>query len=43
METRELGKSGLKVAPLALGTNVFGWTVDEPILPGHAQHFRDLK
>jgi len=27
---RELGKSGLKVAPFALGGNVFGWTVDEP-------------
>ena len=26
---RELGKSGLKVAPLALGGNVFGWTADE--------------
>src|ERR1700719_4037298 len=30
MKTRELGKSGLHVAPLALGTNVFGWTADEP-------------
>src|SRR5665213_3472814 len=29
MEHRELGKSGLKVAPLALGTNVFRWTVDD--------------
>jgi aryl-alcohol dehydrogenase-like predicted oxidoreductase len=26
---RELGKSGLKIAPLALGGNVFGWTADE--------------
>lgn len=26
---RELGRSGLKVAPLALGGNVFGWTADE--------------
>lgn len=26
---RELGNSGLKVAPLALGGNVFGWTADE--------------
>lgn len=25
---RPLGRSGLKVAPLALGGNVFGWTVD---------------
>lgn len=26
---RELGRSGLHVAPLALGGNVFGWNVDE--------------
>ncbi len=26
---RPLGKSSLKVAPLALGGNVFGWTVDQ--------------
>jgi aryl-alcohol dehydrogenase-like predicted oxidoreductase len=30
MHTRPLGKSGLKIAPLALGGNVFGWTADEP-------------
>jgi aryl-alcohol dehydrogenase-like predicted oxidoreductase len=29
VEKYALGKSGLKVAPLALGTNVFGWTADE--------------
>lgn len=29
MEKRKLGNSGLEVAPLALGTNVFGWTADE--------------
>jgi aryl-alcohol dehydrogenase-like predicted oxidoreductase len=29
MEKRSLGKSGLKVAPLAFGGNVFGWTVDQ--------------
>lgn len=29
MKTRALGKSGLNVAPLALGGNVFGWTADE--------------
>ena len=29
MERRALGNSGLQVAPLALGGNVFGWTVDE--------------
>lgn len=30
MKKRELGRSGISVAPLALGGNVFGWTVDEP-------------
>ena len=30
MEKRELGHSGLQVAPLAFGGNVFGWTADEP-------------
>ena len=30
MEKRYLGKSGIAVSPLALGGNVFGWTVDEP-------------
>jgi aryl-alcohol dehydrogenase-like predicted oxidoreductase len=29
MEKRPLGRSGLAVAPLALGGNVFGWTADE--------------
>jgi aryl-alcohol dehydrogenase-like predicted oxidoreductase len=29
MEKRKLGNSGLEVAPLALGGNVFGWTIDE--------------
>jgi aryl-alcohol dehydrogenase-like predicted oxidoreductase len=29
MDFRELGCSGLKVSPLCLGANVFGWTVDE--------------
>ncbi len=28
MHTRELGHSGLQVAPLAFGGNVFGWTAD---------------
>lgn len=30
MRKRKLGNSGLEVAPLAFGGNVFGWTVDEP-------------
>ncbi|PAW93941.1 alcohol dehydrogenase [Mucilaginibacter sp. MD40] len=29
MEKRELGRSGIKVAPLCFGGNVFGWTIDE--------------
>ena len=29
MNFRSLGRSGLKVSPLAFGGNVFGWTVDE--------------
>ena len=29
MELRRLGRSDLKIAPLMLGTNVFGWTADE--------------
>ena len=30
MNKRKLGHSGLETLPLALGGNVFGWTVDEP-------------
>jgi aryl-alcohol dehydrogenase-like predicted oxidoreductase len=29
IEKREIGNSGLKVAPFAFGGNIFGWTVDE--------------
>jgi aryl-alcohol dehydrogenase-like predicted oxidoreductase len=29
MEMRELGRSGLKVSPVCLGGNVFGWTADQ--------------
>lgn len=29
MQTRELGRSGLQIAPLVLGGNVFGWTADK--------------
>lgn len=36
MEQRALGKAGFTVAPLCLGGNVFGWTVDE------AQSFKIL-
>jgi len=30
METRPLGRSGLRIAPVVFGANVFGWTVDQP-------------
>jgi aryl-alcohol dehydrogenase-like predicted oxidoreductase len=30
LERRPLGRTGLHIAPLVLGTNVFGWTADEP-------------
>jgi aryl-alcohol dehydrogenase-like predicted oxidoreductase len=30
MQTRPLGRTGLTIAPLVLGGNVFGWTADEP-------------
>lgn len=29
MQARRLGRSGLSIAPLVLGGNVFGWTADE--------------
>jgi aryl-alcohol dehydrogenase-like predicted oxidoreductase len=29
MEKRKLGRSGLEIAPLVFGGNVFGWTADE--------------
>ena len=31
MEKKQLGNSGIAVAPLAFGGNVFGWTIDEPV------------
>jgi aryl-alcohol dehydrogenase-like predicted oxidoreductase len=30
VKKRPLGSSGIEIAPLAFGANVFGWTVDEP-------------
>jgi len=30
LQLRPLGRSGISIAPLVLGTNVFGWTIDEP-------------
>lgn len=30
MDNRQLGNTGIRVSPWALGANVFGWTADEP-------------
>lgn len=30
MNSRPLGRSGLMIAPVVFGGNVFGWTIDEP-------------
>jgi aryl-alcohol dehydrogenase-like predicted oxidoreductase len=30
MKKRRLGNTGFEISPLALGGNVFGWTIDEP-------------
>ena len=30
MQKRKLGRSGLEIAPIVLGGNVFGWTADKP-------------
>ena len=46
MEKRELGQSGIKVSPLALGSNVFGWTIDEKksfeVLDAYVAHGLDF-
>jgi aryl-alcohol dehydrogenase-like predicted oxidoreductase len=46
VKRRPLGRSGIDVAPLAFGGNVFGWTVDEPtaflILDTFVEHGFDL-
>ena len=39
MQKRQLGNSGLEVAPLAFGGNVFGFTVDEPTSYKLLDHF----
>lgn len=31
MQKRKLGKTGIEVPPLTIGSNVFGWTVDEKV------------
>jgi aryl-alcohol dehydrogenase-like predicted oxidoreductase len=46
VKRRPLGRSGIEVAPLAFGTNVFGWTVDEAtafrLLDAFVDHGLDL-
>ena len=46
MDKRPLGRSGLRIAPLVLGGNVFGWTADEAtsfaILDRFVEHGFDL-
>jgi aryl-alcohol dehydrogenase-like predicted oxidoreductase len=39
VEKRKLGNSGLEIAPLVLGGNVFGWTVDEAGTAELLHHF----
>ena len=41
MNTRPLGRSSLRIAPLVFGANVFGWTVDQPTAFRLLDHFVD--
>jgi aryl-alcohol dehydrogenase-like predicted oxidoreductase len=41
MEKRQLGNSGLTIAPLVFGGNVFGWTADEATSFGLLDRFID--
>ena len=41
VEMRELGNSGLEVAPLVFGGNVFGWTVNQASASELLDHFVD--
>lgn len=46
MKKKPLGRSGISIAPLALGANVFGWTIDEkasfPVLDAFVDFGFDL-
>ena len=42
MQKRTLGRSGISIAPLVLGGNVFGWTADEPTSFAVLDRFLDL-
>jgi len=41
MKKRALGRSGIQIAPLVFGGNVFGWTVDEARAPALLDRFID--
>lgn len=41
MEKRKLGRSGLEIAPLVFGGNVFGWTADEATSLNMLDRFTD--
>jgi aryl-alcohol dehydrogenase-like predicted oxidoreductase len=41
MKRRALGRSGIEIAPLVFGGNVFGWTVDESRAPSLLDRFVD--
>jgi len=41
MEMRQLGPTGLRIAPLVFGGNVFGWTADEKTSFGLLDRFTD--
>jgi aryl-alcohol dehydrogenase-like predicted oxidoreductase len=41
MKKRALGKSGIEIAPLVFGGNVFGWTVEESRAPSLLDRFAD--
>lgn len=41
MKKRMLGRSGIEIAPLVFGGNVFGWTVDEARAPALLDRFFD--
>jgi aryl-alcohol dehydrogenase-like predicted oxidoreductase len=41
MQRRQLGQSGLELAPIMLGGNVFGWTIDEKTSFGILDAFVD--
>ena len=41
MKARALGRTGIQIAPLVLGSNVFGWTADEKTSFAILDHFAE--